>query len=83
MTEEQYKRSCVIKKEIDLLEQHKADLKKARFDESTGCGLTYRFNDHHPEVRLLGAYIDRDFSKIYTEMIDNKIQTLKDDFFHL
>lgn len=83
MTEKQFAQATEISKEIDNLKQHKADLEKARFYESKGSGLTFRFNDHHPEVRLNREFVSSMFASTYDKLIDEKIESLKIEFDNL
>lgn len=80
MTNENYKRACDIQKEIDLLNGHLSDLDKARFRESTGCGFTYRFNDHHSEVKLYGTFVQASFPFDYEQRVRDKISELQKKF---
>lgn len=82
MKEENYNRACEIKKRLSLLEQHKIDLENARFSE-THAGLSFRFNDHHSEVRLMGDITPPDFHSVYLGLLDAEIQRLGYEFDNL
>lgn len=82
MKEENYKRACEIKQELSVLKSHKADLEKARFSETRG-GLTFWFNDHHPEVRLMPEIVPPDFKGVYSGLLDAAIQDLEKEFENL
>lgn len=82
MEEENYKRACEIKQELSILRLHKKNLAKARFSETHG-GLTFRFNDHHPEVELIPKIIPDDFHGVYLGLLDTQIQRLEKEFENL
>ena len=79
MKEENYQRACNIKKEIEDFESHLTQLEEARFTETNG-GLTFRFNDHHIEVRLKNKHIPANFNLDYVKSINNEIEKLKSEF---
>lgn len=79
MKDENYNRACEIKKEIESLKEHLKQLEKARFTE-TNNGLTFRFNDHHIEVRLTGKYIPDNFNLNYVKSVELAIEKLESEF---
>jgi len=79
MKEENYQRACDIKKEIEDLKMNLSQLEKARFTETNG-GLTFRFNDHHIEVRLKNKHIPANFNLDYVKSINDEIEELKSEF---
>lgn len=79
MKDENYNRACEIKKEIESLKEHLKQLEKARFTE-TNNGLTFRFNDHHIEVRLIWKYIPDNFNLNYVKSVEFAIEKLESEF---
>lgn len=79
MKEENYKRACQIKQELSALRLHRADLKKSKFSEIRG-GLSFRFNDHLQEVKLIPDITPPDFKGVYSGLLDFAIQSLEKEF---